>query len=618
MAAHRKSDRAWRWLTLEHRDLFFFHVPTRFPWPVDEESRINVNSGFPFLKLLAAIPLMQADLCEKADPVWQQILRFFEMSLETGNAIERGDLDAAERRLHEMDHVRPGSAYYAFNLAFIRKTRGDLAGARDLYQRAADAAPRLENMWMNLGEMHEELDENERAIAAYRRALALLPKHPDALESLARLGDIKKVTMHYSDDDSTETIYVSPDEFRKRMREHIGDVEFNDARLHSVATQLRHEREGELAILALEKLLPRRPQDTALRIELADACRLARDFARAHEMLDSIIAADPNNADARYHSALVYFDEGIITQFGWFALGSALEADPNHQLALTAQFRLGPKNTDPEAVRQLAQWSAENHSWRGSYLASVQAASVLGDSATALRCAEQAYRLAPQERDAIFVYALRLSESDEEERTAALIKPVLVAQRGDYLLKYVFAGAVEKLGLPEEAARVLRLGLAEEFDMPDEWRENFQKYLDRLDGFRPIGEIELEHHGGEHKVLRRAIRTQNDESPGIVLIPAAVALPQERKISVRQTKPGPTASLGFVQTGQETTLDPLNLGWFRVHEIDPDAISAEPVIFTLHAEGDATLCGSALQGPRKLPVTWSLYRAPSMEDDPAG
>ena len=93
MAASHKSGRAWRWLTLEHRDMFFFHVPTRFPWPTEQESRIDLQKNFPFQHVLAAIPLMLADLGDKADPVWQRVLRFFEMCDETGHAIERGDLD---------------------------------------------------------------------------------------------------------------------------------------------------------------------------------------------------------------------------------------------------------------------------------------------------------------------------------------------------------------------------------------------------------------------------------------------------------------------------------------------------------------------------------------------
>ena len=116
--------------------MFFFHVPTRFPWPTEQESRIDLQKHFPFQHVLAAIPLMLADLGDKADPVWQRVLRFFEMCDETGHAIERGDLDDAARRLHEMEAVHPGSAYYAFNLAFIHKTRREFEAARDLYRRA--------------------------------------------------------------------------------------------------------------------------------------------------------------------------------------------------------------------------------------------------------------------------------------------------------------------------------------------------------------------------------------------------------------------------------------------------------------------------------------------------
>ena len=74
-----------------------------------------------------------------------------------------------------------------------------------------------------------------------------------------------------------------------------------------------------------------------------------------------------------------------------------------------------------------------------------------------------------------------------------------------------------------------------------------------------------------------------------------------------------TGSLHFLLHSEVGTLDPLSLGWFRVHEIDyPTGPKPE---FTLRIDKKGKAEGRARQGDRRLPVTWSLYRVPSMETE---
>ncbi len=48
--------------------------------------------------------------------------------------------------------------------------KGDLAGAADVLEQAAELAPRFASAWFTLGEIRHALGERERAIAAFRKA----------------------------------------------------------------------------------------------------------------------------------------------------------------------------------------------------------------------------------------------------------------------------------------------------------------------------------------------------------------------------------------------------------------------------------------------------------------
>lgn len=59
-----------------------------------------------------------------------------------------------------------------YDFARDLQLRGDLAGAADLMAQAADLAPGFASAWFALGEMQEELNQNNAAVDAYRKALA--------------------------------------------------------------------------------------------------------------------------------------------------------------------------------------------------------------------------------------------------------------------------------------------------------------------------------------------------------------------------------------------------------------------------------------------------------------
>lgn len=76
-----------------------------------------------------------------------------------------------------------------YDFARDLQLRGDLEGAADLMAQAAELAPGFASAWFALGEMQEELNQNNAAIEAYRKAVAADPedRHGASLR-LMRLG----------------------------------------------------------------------------------------------------------------------------------------------------------------------------------------------------------------------------------------------------------------------------------------------------------------------------------------------------------------------------------------------------------------------------------------------
>jgi tetratricopeptide (TPR) repeat protein len=607
---------AFRWLKVEHKDLQFWGIEPPVPWPPKADTKVSPEGDFPFVCLLEGIELLRA-AGGKGVEKWDAVKRFIERGEELGDALESGDLAATLRLLDELERLRPGTPYGAFNRAFVLKAMGDRAGALAASKEATRRAPRLEHLWMRRGELHEEMEtkgDDEKAVFCYRRALALLPNHQQALEGLSRLGAMVKLVEHLPDG-RHRMRFFSPDEFRKHMGTTVARLSPDAPELRQMLRQFLEKNDGDLLLEVVDRILSGQPEDAlALRVQRADALRMLKRFKQAEQALARVLAEDPENAEAHYVRAWCHFDSGK-TDEGWHEIRETLRLDPNHQKAIQVKFRIGPKNRDLRYIDVLSEWADREGSWRGHWLASVHA-NTLGEEAAALRCAEAAYKMAPEERDAVWLYANTLNNLGEGEHTAALVHPRLPEAKGDYLLKYIFAGAMKKLGLPEVAIRVLRESLEEESDMTLEWRQNTQHFLDLLTGLVAKAEVELEFHPNTD-TMRREVWLGDDAGPDLPFLQAGASVPLRRvvRLTPRVGYSGSTGSVAVYHHGRHSGMEPLSLGWFQAHEIDFG--EEAPPEMTLEVTKDEKLEASACQGDRRLPVTWSLYRAPSMEFDPS-
>jgi predicted TPR repeat methyltransferase len=79
-----------------------------------------------------------------------------------------------------------------FEFARDLQLKGDLAAAADLLEQAIELAPNFTSAWFTLGEIRQQLEENDKAIAAFRKARASDPgdRH-GAVVKLMRLGAVQ-------------------------------------------------------------------------------------------------------------------------------------------------------------------------------------------------------------------------------------------------------------------------------------------------------------------------------------------------------------------------------------------------------------------------------------------
>ena len=602
------GEKPYRWVEIQHEDLDFYRVPRPLPWPRGEDAKISPDKDFPFRTLLQGIDLLQADEGALARPIWKSLANVVNAGDDLIEALETSNLDWAEEILDRLDGVHPGCPFVYFNKAFVVHQRGDKKAALRLYERAVDVAPNLEFLWMRLGEVSEELGRTRQAIAAYRKAQALLAPHPQALEGLARLNAMKRLEQ-LTETGEREIFYVTPKQFHNIMRREIEALTDDRPHLLSLLQQLLEGNDAALAICAARKLLEKSPGDGVVMRLLGEAHRVAGDLPEAEACLQGCVEKDPRDAWARYYLAWVRFDQNDAAR-GWVDMRTALDLDPNLHPAIVCLFGLKPGQNDQQREARLVEWSAEKKSWQGYVLASVQARE-RAELTTALSYAAKAYEIAPDNQMVVLQYTGLLGQSGEKEWMAAVTKRHLAAGKGDYQVKCQFASALHDLGLKKEALNVLRDTLAAEESMPVEWEESFHFRIDLWTGRIAESEVPLERY--DSGVLRRSIVLVIDDREGRELIPGGAPLPQKKLVQLALKNPGPSVSVCLQQGSSRGDMEPLRLGCFRMEGIDPAKLSTEAPQFRIQANADGFLQVCARQGERKLPVSWSLYPVPAID-----
>jgi protein O-GlcNAc transferase len=216
---------------------------------------------------------------------------------------------AAEAVLaHEPDH------HAALNLlGVLLRLRGDFVRARGCLEHAAALDPDGETAWVNLGNVHLDLEAADDAVEAYTRALTAAPGRADTLRllgnALVRAGRDAEAIARLDAAVASDV----PGALRDRARAH-----FSAGRVDRALEDL------DTASAAL-------PQDVELRLIKAQMLRLSGHAKEAAALLRELLASAPDNADVHLSLAdALLAEEHREAANEHYARAVALRPDDDH------------------------------------------------------------------------------------------------------------------------------------------------------------------------------------------------------------------------------------------------------------------------------------------------
>jgi len=237
-------------------------------------------------------------------------------------ALEAGDLETASARFALALEHAPHYVEALTNQGLVELERGNVARARQLFERARRLNPDVAQPHHALGVLAElELRRDEAAVH-YREALAVDPGFAPARANLARLlfegGRLEEAREQF-----------------KRLIEVAPDEPSGYAGLAVCLLTLGRDVEAELVTLEGQR---RFPEDPALAIAAARSALRAGDLTQARRLLGRI-------ATRR--------DEHGVAALGWLAVAELTAGRPRHAAgASRAALALSPE--DPLATFALA------------------------------------------------------------------------------------------------------------------------------------------------------------------------------------------------------------------------------------------------------------------------
>jgi tetratricopeptide (TPR) repeat protein len=101
-------------------------------------------------------------------------------------ALERGDLDGAERAIRGALEIKPTVRLAHYNLALVAEKRGDLRTAEREYVEELKQHPETYKAAFNLSRLYEQVGDREGQIEALKASLKSNPRFPEGYFFLAK------------------------------------------------------------------------------------------------------------------------------------------------------------------------------------------------------------------------------------------------------------------------------------------------------------------------------------------------------------------------------------------------------------------------------------------------
>jgi len=579
-----------QWIDCSSWELEFFGLPNRIPWPSDADPELAKKEPFEMEQLLRAIRMLGAE----ATTPWSSFLQASDKFEELAEALEENEIPQAATILDEIETIHPGTSFALFHRAFVARNEGRDADAIELYQKAAQLTPRVGAIWINLGAVLAAGGKRDEAVAAFRQALKVSPNDPVALEGLASLRDVVKLKAN-DPQNPNAVAYIDIPTFKGMAAQQLQRM-VDPEQLQGYAEQLL--RDGlvpDVAVQALERANDLRPGNPRTMFVLSGAYHGAGEPQKARELMSrytQVYQQDPQGFFRLAQTCRALEDaEGERS-----ALDRVLEIDPNFQPAIGIRFELAPNEHDPAKEDALAKFGKERNSWMAYVLASA-VARTRGDHPAALRQAERALELNPENEDTLLHYAAALGDAKELGKLATVIRPAVESGKYTKRLDWNYAQVLNELGLTKDAVAVLRKAST---DAPDDFKKMADTMIDAWSGLLSGCGVRLEVNPSG--LLMRPILISLTDGDGGVVLNLGAQLPSEGRFPWRATGSETIVSL---QQGHSGAREPRHLGMFRIRGVTVSESGPTTVECSVTGLPDGGLHFRATQGNRKLPVAWA-------------
>jgi tetratricopeptide (TPR) repeat protein len=582
-----------QWIDSPSWELDFYGLPHHIPWPADADPTAADAHPLNLEILLEGIDR----LGDSAAEPWLGFRAATSLFQDLSESLEEGEVVRSQRLLEEIDRLHPGSPFVQFQLGNLARLEGRDQEALEKLNAALKKAQNVAPIWSSMGNLLAQTGHNAEAAQAFRKALELNGDDQAALEGLVRLRELVRLMRQTEDGkpDAKSVGYVDIDTFRQMISGQIDDLAGEPDQLLALADQLM--RDGlllDVIITALEKAREIRPDHSRTVMLLATAYRAAQ---RHEDVLKAVLRyteLEPNDASGFMHLAQAYNALGQ-SENEKVALEEVLKRDPNFHAAIGIYFELTQGEHDPAKEEALSNWAKLDGSWMGHLIAS-SIARTRGDAAAALRHADHAFELAPEQEEVLLHLSAVLGEARELGRLTTQIRPAIESRKYSVRLDWNFAQTLFQHGFKDEAGGVLRRALALE-NAPDEFKAMASATLENWAGLLTGCGVALQLRQGSH--LTRPILITLPDGDGGIVIGAGRSLPAEGTFPWKVPQDGATQV--HLQQGESGGGEaPLALGTFMVGNADTNS----PVECHLSITSDGDLQFRAAQNGNRLPVAW--------------
>lgn len=303
--------------------------------------------------------------------------------------------------------------------------RGDMAAARDHYERAVALAPRDIVLLKNLADYYY-VEENrvEEALRLYVRVLEIDPRD---VETLTVTGHICVSVRKFSDAKTFYGRVLELEPWNTEVRANLAKLNeiFSSPEpvrppreLYAEAQRLAAEGQGAAAIEALGRLLAIDPQHALAHNDLGVLCCQAGDPARALEHYEAAVRLEPENVTFKKNLADYYFVIQKRVEEALRLYVAVLERNPQDLEALLATARVCEALECPGDAEVFYRRVLEIEPWNAAAAAGLEQRPRLAAGSAAAT---------PRDPWAMHTEACRLAAAGDDAKADALLDRLVTA-----------------------------------------------------------------------------------------------------------------------------------------------------------------------------------------------